>query len=118
LIQKISMEEIDIIHKTQFGISFFWKSKKDKLQVVFRDTGFFLSVEEVKLFQKNVIEAVEQGCCSQCKTPKDCKSILLKTPSSKIELAVSKIELEEINTLLGATLFQLGLKKYLEVCAN
>lgn len=118
MVKKRGMEEIDIIHKTDFGISFFWKLKKDKLQVIFRDMGFYLSLEELKTFQKNVIEAVEQGCCSQCQTPKDCKSILLKTPSSKIELAVSKAELNKINTLLGATLFRLELKQYLSHAAN
>jgi len=118
LIQKGKMEEIDIIHKTKFGISFYWKTQQDKIQLVFRDMGFFLKEEEVKTFHKNVMEAVEQGCCSQCQTPKDCKSILLKTPSSKIELAVSKLELKEINTFLSATLFHLEIKKYLSLSAN
>ncbi|MGO1584413.1 MAG: DUF6686 family protein [Mesonia sp.] len=118
MILKVEMKDIDIIYKTKYGISFYWKTQQDKIQLVFRDMGFFLKEEEVKIFHKNVMEAVEQGCCSQCKTPKDSKSILLKTPSSKIELAVSKQELKEIHKFLSATLFHMEIKKYLALSAN
>lgn len=118
MILKVGMKDIDIIHKTNYGISFYWKTQQDKIQLVFRDMGFFLKEEEVKVFHNHVLEAVAQGYCSQCKTPKDCKSILLKTPSSRIELAVSKLELKEIKKFLSATLFHLELKKYLLLSAN
>ena len=49
----------------------------------------------------------------------DCRSILLQTPSNKVSLAVSSVELGQIEDLLRGTLFQLRLNNYLvDICKN
>ncbi|MDR6299731.1 DUF6686 family protein [Mesonia maritima] len=112
------MEDIAFIYRNNFGLAFFWKNKRDKIQVVFRNTGFYLSLQELKDFQNNVLETVNQQCCANCKTSRKCRSLLLKTPSRKIDLAVNREELEEINELLGGTIFKLEKRNYLKNCAN
>lgn len=112
------MKDIEVIYKNEFGISFLWKNKRDKIQVVFRNTGFFLSLEEIKNFQKNVIAIKNDSSCDNCNYSRTCKSYLLKTPSSKIDLAVSLDELAEINELLGATIFKLEIKEFIANCHN
>ncbi|MBW2961625.1 hypothetical protein [Mesonia aestuariivivens] len=111
-------EDISILFKNEFGISFHWKGKKGKIQVIFRETGFLLTLEEIKSFQKKVLNVEAQQCCENCHQSRNCKSLLLKTPSEKIDLAVSLDELDFINELLGATIFKLELQQYLELCAN
>ncbi|GGZ43263.1 DUF6686 family protein [Mesonia mobilis] len=106
------MKDIEIIYKNEFGISFQWKSKREKVQVVFKDTGFLLSLEEIKIFQKNVLQVEAEQCCQNCEYSRSCRSLLLKTPSQKIDLAVSLDELDQINELLGATIFKLETKAY------
>ena len=106
------MKDIEIIYKNEFGISFQWKSKREKVQVVFKDTGFLLSLEEIKSFQKNVLQVEAEQCCQNCEYSRSCRSLLLKTPSQKIDLAVSLNELDQINELLGATIFKLETKAY------
>lgn len=112
------MEDIEIIFKNDYGISFQWKEKKDRVQVVFRDTGFLLNLQEVKLFQRNVLALEIETCCENCKHARTCKNLLLPTPSEKIDLAVSADELEQINELLGATIFKLELLSYIELSSN
>ncbi|SHI82766.1 hypothetical protein SAMN04488096_1052 [Mesonia phycicola] len=112
------MDDIRIIFRNEFGIAFYWKSKKDKIQIVFRDTGFILNLEEIKSFQKNVLNVQAEKCCSKCNYTRSCKNLLLKTPSSKIDLAVSLDELGEINELLGATIFKLEMKNYVNNSFN
>ncbi len=112
------MEDIKIIFRNGFGISFYWKDKRDKIQVVFRNTGFLLTLEEIKSFQKNVLNVEAEIYCSNCNFSKTCKNLLLKTPSEKIDLAVSWEELEQVNELLGGTIFKLELQQYLTLSFN
>lgn len=112
------MEDLQFIYRNDFGLAFYWKKKQAKVQVVFRNTGFYLNLEEIKIFQQHVLETLDQQCCEKCKTSKKCRSLLLRTPSEKIELAVNREELEEINELLGGTIFKLQQQEYLKYCAN
>lgn len=118
------MDDIYRIYHNEIGISFQWKQDivKDnfnKFQVIFRDTGFYLTSEEIKQFASLVAEAKERGCCKGCKAKNNCRSILLKTPIKKVDLAVSEKELEQITDLIEGTLFQIELDLYInQICSN
>lgn len=114
------MNEVSKIYKNKIGISFRWKYIHHSLvQIVFKDMGFYLTTAEIETFINKVIEAKKQGKCITCKYKKQCKSILLQTPSKKISLAVSFNELNQIEDLLKGTYFQLHLNNYLEkLCKN
>lgn len=113
-------KEILKIYNNDIGISFQWlNTSSDLTQVIFRDTGFHLSEEEIELFLEKVDDAKVQKQCGQCKLGDDCKSILLQTPSNKVSMAVSRVELGQIEDLLRGTLFQLRLNVYInELCKN
>jgi hypothetical protein len=114
--------EITKIYHNDFGIAFQWKyasAKQGKIQVVFRNMGFYLTLGEIKQFQKHIIEAQQPKNCSCCKADCNGRSILLKTPSSKIDLAVNTKELTEVDDLIKGTLFQLDLNNYLNnICKS
>lgn len=116
--------EIYKIYHNNFGIAFQWKAtaskvSKDKIQIVFRDIGFCLTKDEVKAFYNNIFEAKETQPCSCCAKEKDGRFILLKTPSAKVDVAVSKTELAQVEDLIKGTLFQLDLDSYLNrICKN
>lgn len=116
------MKRIAVIYKNKFGLSFYWNQHdaphNEIAQLVFRDMGFHLSLPEIKSFSYQVKRALKQDCCSQCKNSYQCKSLLLKTPSSKIDLAVSKEELFEIQDLLDKTILKMEIDNYLVVAAN
>ncbi|TYP99609.1 hypothetical protein C7447_101209 [Tenacibaculum adriaticum] len=114
------MEDIFKIYDNKIGISFQWKDVQSKLtQVIFRDTGFHLSVEEIELFIEKIMDAKMQKTCFKCEAGEYCKSILLQTPSNKVSMAVSLVELGQIEDLLKGTLFQLRMNNYLnDICKN
>lgn len=114
------MEEIIKIYENKIGISFQWVNTTTHLtQIVFRDLGFHLSLYEIEMFLEKIEKTKLQGKCNQCCLGEDCRSLLLKTPSNKVSLAVSAVELEQIEDLLKGTLFQLRLTTYLEeICNN
>ncbi|MFY7671121.1 hypothetical protein ACOSP6_08515 [Tenacibaculum sp. MEBiC06402] len=114
------MEEIVKIYDNQIGISFQWKHSCSLLtQVIFRDTGFHLTEDEIELFIEKTIDSKKQKKCRECPMGEDCRSLLLQTPSNKVSLAVSSIELGQIEDLLRGTLFQLRLNNYLvDICKN
>ena len=117
------MSDIHRIYYNDIGISFQWKQdiekNKSKFQVIFRDTGFYLTIKEVENFSKFVKQAVERGCCKDCQAKQTCRSILLKTPATTVDLAVSEQELQSIADLLEGTLFQINLDQYINsLCKN
>lgn len=114
------MKDITKIYENTIGLSFVWNDTRTFLtQLVFRDTGFHLTVDEIEIFIEKIYDSKMQTQCSTCEYGDNCRSILLQTPSNKVSLAVSKIELGQIEDLLKGTLFQLKLNDYLyEVCKN
>ncbi|CAM1359468.1 conserved hypothetical protein [Tenacibaculum sediminilitoris] len=114
------MESITKIYDNKIGISFQWKENKSNLiQIIFRDTGFHLQEREIEEFLEKVADSKQRENCDTCIKGKHCKSILLQTPSNKISLAVSLIELGQIDDLLRGTLFQLRMNNYLKnICKN
>ncbi|MDY0781241.1 hypothetical protein [Tenacibaculum sp. IB213877] len=114
------MENILKIYDNKIGISFQWKHIQTHLtQIIFRDTGFHLSIDEIEIFIDKISDAKQQKNCITCEAGDYCKSILLQTPSNRVSMAVSMVELGQIEDLLKGTLFQLRLNNYLtEICKN
>ena len=110
------------IYHNSFGIAFQWKRQLvskgfNKIQMVFRDMGFYLTLEEIQGFKKNIEAASVCKNCNCCN--KEGRYILLKTPSDKIDIAVSEKELSQVEDLIKGTLFQLQLDTYIKsICAN
>jgi len=109
------MEDINELYHNDFGIAFQWKrcAAKDykKIQLVFRNTGLFLSEKELLQFNNYVENTLKKpSVCIDCKENDNCKSLLLETPAPQISLAVSSIELKYIKDLLKGTLAQLELE--------
>lgn len=112
------MKQIRKIYYNDSGTSFYWKKKNevmlDKVQLIFRETGFYFTKQELMLF-KNCIEEsfIQNKCCDDCELKKQCHKFLLKTPCSQIDLAVTKEELNAVKDLVEGTLFKMDLDDYL-----
>ena len=117
------MEEMHTIYSNSFGIGFYWKKEKEivieKIQLIFKDTGFYFTVLELKTFLR-FIEASfsKNSCCKECNLKRKCDKFLLKTPCVQVDLAVSFDELEAVKDLVVGTLFYINLEEYLQICAN
>jgi hypothetical protein len=112
------MKEIKQIYYNDSGTSFYWKKENevllDKVQLIFRETGFYFTRHELHQF-KNCIEDsyFQNKCCDQCELKNQCYKFLLKTPCSQIDLAVSMEELNAVKDLVEGTLFKINLNDYL-----
>ena len=116
------MKEIQQIYQNEFGLAFYWIRKEEvltqRVQLIFKETGFYLSQEELLQFSF-LIESTskKQECSSCCKN--GCGKVLLKTPIKAIDIAVSRQELFYIKDLVKGVLFNLQLNEYInEVCFN
>ena len=109
------MNTIDKIYSNELGISFFWKQQKNttvtKVQLVFRDIGFLLTLNELKDFSDSCIATIKSQC-NQCVYSQKYRSLLLRTPSDKIDLAVNKTELYQIQELINGTIFRVELQDW------
>lgn len=113
------MEDVNVIYHNNFGIAFKWKEsivkiKTDRIQLVFKDMGFYLTEKEVREFSENIRIAQPYKACSNCENPGNCRTILLKTPLKKMDFVVNKQELNEICDLVEGTLFHLQIESYLK----
>lgn len=112
------MEDINPIYHNPFGVAFQWKRTETKstgkVQLVFRDTGLLLSLQELKRFQKNIeITMNGNSLCSDCKNSESCRALLVDTPAPQVTLAMNTKELAAVHDLVNGTLFQLNLDDYL-----
>lgn len=115
----MDMDGVFKIYNNKMGISFQWQKNASLTQVIFRDTGFHISTDEIMSFLEQVELSRAKQPCLGCKLGPDCRSMLLQTPMSRLTMAVSLNELNQIEDLLRGTLFQLKLKHYLKkVCRN
>ncbi|NAS31023.1 hypothetical protein GTQ40_08590 [Flavobacteriaceae bacterium R38] len=119
------MDDIHHLYHNDFGIAFQWKKdalredSSKKIQLIFRDTGFYLEPEEILLFSKQIKSAKRMHSCENCDSTPSCRNILLSTPSKHIDLAVSKNELTMIDDLIKGTLFQINLNGFLnKICTK
>ncbi len=113
------MNSIQHIYINSWGTSFYWKKENnlllDRVQLVFRETGFYLTKEELHHFNYCIQESfmLNKGC-NECELKNKCHRFLLKTPCSQIDLAVSMQELHAVKDLVEGTLFKMNLNDYLE----
>ncbi|RZS99503.1 DUF6686 family protein [Aquimarina brevivitae] len=116
------MSTFQKIYSNAIGISFFWNQHtevKDKVQLVFRDTGFLLTLAELQEFSSYCVQVLSTTGCEHCKHSDQCRNLLLRTPSSKIDLAVNKQELVDIQELINQTIMAVQLKKWFSsICPN
>ncbi|MBK0371046.1 hypothetical protein [Flavobacterium agrisoli] len=112
------MKEIDQIYHNEFGISFFWKKEQnnayEKIQLVFKETGFYLTVAQLREFCQLVhVSKLKNSCCDDCAFKNSCHKFLLKTPCEAIDLAVNMEELQLIEDLIRGTLFTLQIDDFI-----
>lgn len=117
------MREIEQIYFNDFGVAFHWKRDNrvltEKVQIIFKETGFYLSLHEIRAFAQLIENTCEEMDCSGCCHQASCYKYLLKTPFQQIDLAVSKSELLQIKDLVEGTLFTMDLYDYINnVCKN
>ena len=115
------MNEIKQLYYNTFGVSFYWtkegKPLSKRIQVVFKDTGMYLTAEQVLEFSELIKECGDSRCDS-CRS-KCCRKFLLKTPVPEIDLAVDQSEFLQIKDLIDGTLFRIDMFNYLnKECLN
>ncbi len=118
MFETLIMKEIKQIYYNRFGTSFYWKKDNEvylnKIQFIFRDTGFYFNRQEIELFQNCIKESYRLNeSCEDCELKNKCTKFLLKTPCFQIDLAVSIEELSEINDLVEGTIFKINLDDYI-----
>ncbi|WP_026977414.1 hypothetical protein [Flavobacterium tegetincola] len=106
------------IYGNDFGMAFYWNQKEaaqtDKIQLVFKETGFNLTFSELEKFAFLISESQSRTiCCEDCKLKNKCNRFLLQTPAKQIDLAVSIEELEGIEDLVGGTIFKIKVQHYI-----
>ncbi|WP_418264253.1 hypothetical protein [Flavobacterium faecale] len=112
------MKEIQPIYQNEFGVSFYWKTEdqllRDKIQLVFKETGLQLNPNELADFKCLIEDSIHKNyCCDDCDLKNNCTKYLLKTPFQEVDLAMSINELIQMNNLITTTLFKIELEKYL-----
>lgn len=115
------MKHISIIYRNDTGISFYWKSvpqEELKAQLVFRDTGFYFTLDQLKRFAYQTQDTRNQITCKDCPAPASCRSLLLKTPAETVDLAVSREELEGLQDLLDQTILKMETQQFMQTALN
>jgi ACT domain-containing protein len=112
------MKEIQHIYQNDLGASFFWKTEqtihKDKVQLVFKETGLQLKIEDLVGFKSIIEDSISRNhCCEQCQSQNDCTKYLLQTPIKEIDLAMSIDEMIQMNNLITTTIFKISLENYI-----
>jgi len=117
LFQTQVMKQMENIYCNDFGMAFYWAKQNnvilDRIQLVFKETGFYFSVDELKVFVQLIDDSCRRNTCGNCEMKHSCAKFLLKTPISQIDLAVSMNELDGIKDLVSGTLFKISLQEYI-----
>ena len=112
------MKAVKPIYNNESGTSFFWKKEHDivtdKVQLIFRETGFYFSRPELNEFKNCIEESYRTNrSCENCDLKNSCHKFLLRTPCSQIDLAVTMNELTAVKDLVEGTLFHISIIDYL-----
>lgn len=113
------MDNIHELYYNKFGIAFRWFLSNDKtskkIQIVFRDTGLYLSKKQIISFLNQTETVLKtQPLCNDCKYNKNCKSYLLEIPIASVSFAMSYNEITQFIDLLKGTLFQIEMDTILK----
>ena len=110
------MNQIAPLYINDHGTSFYWKVdgelRTDKVQMVFKDTGFHFDLAELEAFANLIDDSCRKNECNGCSMRNRCMKFLLRTPVPQIDLAVSPDELGGIKDLVQGTLFRIRLAHY------
>lgn len=117
------MNDIEQIYHNNLGVAFHWIQNdvvlKERVQIVFKETGFYFTLCEIKDFVQIIDTTCKKRDCGDCPYNSQCHKFLLKTPLQHLDLAVSQNELLEIKDLVEGTLFTIELLDYLSnLCRN
>ena len=115
------MKHIKIIYRNDTAISFYWKQVEQEssmAQIIFRDTGFYFTLDQLKTFAFYTQQTKNQHTCQNCPTPDSCRSMLLKTPAVAVDLAVNKEELDGLQDLLDQTILKMETHNYMKTALN
>lgn len=117
------MKEIEQIYHNDFGVAFHWiknsRVLNERVQLVFKETGFYLEFHELDEFKLLLQATLSQYQCNSCVYKQSCRKMLLKTPIEGVDLAVNPKELHLIKDLVEGTLFNLSLDTYINnLCSN
>ena len=105
------------IYANELGMAFYWnrtsEANFEKIQLVFKETGFHLTLVELEYFAILIAESQSRTSkCCDCEARSECSRFLLQTPAKQIDLAVSVKELIEIKDLVNGTIFLLKMKQH------
>lgn len=102
-------DDIEIISHNPFGIAFYWKTEnttnKEKIQLVFKDTGLLFSCTQIKLFYDCIIQSLLISSCTSCSESK----FLVQTPISELNFALDIQEISALEDLLKHVQFSVEL---------
>lgn len=112
------MKDIEQIYRNNFGISFYWKEGNeiisDKIQLLFKQMGFYFSIQELNEFHDLIEDCViDHNDYDTRGLKRAFDKFLLKTPYVAIDLEISPIELNSIKDLVEGSLFRLKLNEYI-----
>ncbi|RYJ39294.1 hypothetical protein NU08_1602 [Flavobacterium anhuiense] len=112
------MKDIEQIYRNDFGISFYWKEGNeiisDKIQLLFKQMGFYFSVQELNEFHDLIEDCVtDHNDYDTSGVKRAFDKFLLKTPYVAIDLEISPKELDSIKDLVDGSLFRLHLNEYI-----
>jgi len=116
--KKNAMKDIEQIYRNNFGISFYWKEGNeiisDKIQLLFKQMGFYFSIQELNEFHDLIEDCViDHNDYDTRGLKRAFDKFLLKTPYVAIDLEISPIELNSIKDLVEGSLFRLKLNEYI-----
>lgn len=109
------MEDFHKIYHNSFGASIQWKrSIKEhfnKVQIVFKNTGLYMTHEEIQLFSSYIDEAMSSAVNSILveNLDQEKKSLYpVETPFSQLCFAMTLAEVKGLQDLIKGTLFNLN----------
>lgn len=116
--KKNAMKDIEQIYRNNFGISFYWKEGNeiisDKIQLLFKQMGFYFSIQELNEFHDLIEDCViDHNDYDTRGLKRAFDKFLLKTPYVAIDLEISPTELNSIKDLVEGSLFRLKLNEYI-----
>jgi hypothetical protein len=81
---RVNMKEVSQLYHNNFGVAFYWKKDgkvlQNRIQLVFRDTGFYLTPYQLNEFSE-LINTCKDMRCESCAMKGRCHKFLLKTPT-------------------------------------
>ena len=109
------MNHINVLYNNDLGIAFKWKKdltkEEDRVQLVFKDNGLYLTETELKYFSAEIKKNYKKAnLCNACIKNKECNTLLVQSPCPQISFAMNYIDLIKLKDLVEGTINQVQLK--------